>query len=83
MSQILDYMVSTVRSYLDREIDIDEFRQSFAGAHVYARNSPQDKEANQLANKLMPPIAEFSGGHRSEQSLRDAMRSETVVLHHT
>lgn len=83
MSQILDYMLSAVRSYLDREIGVDEFRQTFAGAYVYVRNSPQDKEANQLANKLMPPIAEFPGGHRSEQSLRDVLRSETVVLHNT
>jgi hypothetical protein len=76
MSEILKYMCSAVRSYLDDEIDVDRFRESFAGAYFYVRNlSPRDKEASSLVDRVMPSVAEFSGGYRSEQSLRDELGS--------
>ncbi|MDZ4802379.1 MAG: hypothetical protein SGI92_29820 [Bryobacteraceae bacterium] len=71
MSQIVDYVRDSVRAYLADEIDTDAFRVSFAGAYHYIRSrSPNDGEANRLASALMSPFAEFSCGHRSEESLR-------------
>lgn len=71
MSEILEYMRSAVQGYLDDEIDVEGFREAFAGAYFHVRNlARHDIEASRLADKLMPPVAEFSGGYRSEQSLR-------------
>jgi hypothetical protein len=71
MSELADYIRNVVEGYIDGEIDVDSFRQHFVGAYVHARNSaPQDRVANGLASKLMLPYAEFSAGHRSEDSLR-------------
>ena len=74
MSEILPYLSASIRSYLDGKIDVDVFRAEFAGAYQYSRNRGQaEKEANQLASLLVGPIAEFSGGYRSETSLRQEL----------
>lgn len=71
MSEILEHLCRAARGYICGQIDGDVFRQEFAGFYYYARNHQRDeREANQLANKLIGPVAEFSGGHRSESSLR-------------
>jgi len=73
MSEIADYLRSVVESYIDREIDTDAFRERFVGTYVHVRNASGDTEANKLADRLMLPYAEFSAGHRSEDSLRSEL----------
>lgn len=74
MSEIVEYLIGSVQEYLRRDIDIDKFREAFVGAYFYIRNNPQsDAEAQSIANSLMLPVAEFAGGHRSEDSLRQEL----------
>ena len=73
MSEIHEYMNSALQSYLDREIDVDHFRQTFAGAWADTRNRPSETHANHLADRLITPISEFSAGHRTEDSLREEL----------
>lgn len=76
MSEIAEYIEASVRSYVDDEIGIDTFRLAFVGAYVHVRNhANSDPVANRLASRLMAPFAEFSAGHRSEQSLRMELES--------
>jgi hypothetical protein len=76
MSEILEYMLSVVQGYLDGEVDVDGFREAFAGAYFHVRSLARpDMEASKLADKLMLPVAEFSGGYRSEASLRRQLAS--------
>jgi hypothetical protein len=71
MSEILEYLRASIRNYLSSTIDVDTFRAEFAGAYLYTRNKgSREREANSLASSIVGPIAEFSGGHRSEASLR-------------
>ena len=72
MSEINDYMVASVLDYVSGTSRVAEFQAAFAGAyfHIRQRGAQQDSDANQLANRLVGPIAEFAGGHRTEDSLR-------------
>lgn len=71
MSEILAYMQASIKNYVDGVTDVDAFREEFAGAYLYVRNrGPKERDANSLASLVIGPVAEFSGGYRSEQSLR-------------
>ena len=72
MSAIFQYLKSSIHRYISRDsCDVDQLRQEFASAYFYIRNHANDEvEANRFASSLVGPIAEFSGGYRSEDSLR-------------
>lgn len=71
MSEMAEYIRSTVDSYLSQEADVNDFRQAFAAAYCSVRNNAVgDQRAQSLATKVMTPVAEFSAGHRTEASLR-------------
>lgn len=68
---VIDYIHSMVGSFVRLEMDVDMFRQNFAGAYTYVRSSAAgDQEAHALVSKLMVPVSEFSSGQRTEESLR-------------
>jgi hypothetical protein len=71
MNDTGNYMLECVRYYLANRMDTEAFRQSFASAYHYTRSrAAHDQQARSLANSLIGPFAEFSAGHRSEESLR-------------
>jgi hypothetical protein len=71
MSEVFQYMKASIRNYLNGCLDVDDFRAEIAGAYFYARNNKkQEGAANLLASRVIGPVAEFSGGYRSEASLR-------------
>ena len=63
-----------IRLCLSREMPLDDFRQWFAGAYAQVRQDPNaSREASKLCSQIVGPLAEFSRGHRSEESLRGAL----------
>jgi hypothetical protein len=63
-----------IRQCLSGDMALDDFREWFAGAYVQVRQDPNvSHEASQLCSQIVGPLAEFSRGHRSEDSLRKAM----------
>lgn len=73
MNGIQQYVIDVVRRYLSQELDLDGFRAQFAGCYAYAREHKDDRLGNELLSKLMLPFAEFSGGHRSVESLQSEL----------
>jgi hypothetical protein len=63
-----------IRQCLSGDTPLDDFRQWFAAAYVEVRQDPtSSREASRLCSQIVGPLAEFSRGHRSEDSLREAL----------
>ena len=63
-----------IRRYLSNEVSLDDFRQWFAGAYVQVRQDPNAcREAARCCSEIVGPLAEFSRGHRSVDSLREML----------
>jgi hypothetical protein len=71
MGDLYEQIRDLARRYIDENISIEDFRVAFAGLYFRARQSARrDARANSLASRIIGPLAEFSRGHRDEQSLR-------------
>jgi hypothetical protein len=71
MRELFDQMRALAGECANREISIDDFRMSFADLYFHVRQmSRGDADANALASRIVGPLAEFSNGHRSEDSFR-------------
>ena len=63
-----------IRRYLSNEMSLDDFRQWFGGAYVQVRQDPSaSREAALCCSEIVGPLAEFSRGHRSVDSLREML----------
>jgi hypothetical protein len=63
-----------IRRCLSNEMSLDDFRQWFAGAYVQIRQDPNaSREAALCCSEIVGPLAEFSRGHRSVDSLREIL----------
>jgi hypothetical protein len=63
-----------IRQCLSGDTPLDDFRQWFAAAYVEVRQDPtSSREVSQMCSQILGPLAEFSRGHRSEDSLREAL----------
>lgn len=60
--------------FVDREIRADEFSRQFASLYFSVRQSIESSRvAQRLCDQIIGPLAEYSRGHRSEESLREAL----------
>ena len=65
----LDQLLS---QFVGRQIGASDFLRDFAGLYFAVRQSQQRKQrASQLCNQIIGPLAEYSRGDRSEESLRE------------
>ena len=68
-----------IRQYLSGG-SLDDFRQFFASAYVAVRQDVKSgRDVSELCNRLIGPLAEFSRGHRSLESLRCALADAMEV----
>ncbi len=69
---IVDYAISVVQQFLERKLDPPAFAQQLGGIYIYAKDHG-DEADKELANALMAPHAQFSGGHVSDAYLREEL----------
>jgi hypothetical protein len=68
-------VLQLIEQYVAGEIPFVDFSQRFAGLYFavrQGRNVP--RQASQLCSLAIGPLAELSRGHRTEESLREALR---------
>jgi hypothetical protein len=68
-------VLQVIEQYVAGEIPFADFSQRFKGLYFavrQGRNVP--RQASQLCNLVIGPLAELSRGDRSEESLREALR---------
>jgi hypothetical protein len=69
-----DQIVGLVQQYVAGEISASDFSQSFAGFYFAVRqNRNAEPSASRLCGDIVGPLAEFSRGHRSVDSLREEL----------
>src|SRR5271165_5927465 len=70
-----------VARFVDHNILAAEFSRQFASLYFSVRQDvASSRAANRLCSKIIGPLAEHSRGHRSEESLRDALRESIRAL---
>jgi len=71
-----------IRHWLSGDMQLNDFREWFAGAYVEIRQDPSASgEAAQWCSQIVGPLAEFSRGHRSEDSLPEALEVLASIPH--
>jgi len=68
-------ILADVQGFASGHLPLDAFRQRFAQAYFSVRNDPQASRsaAARLCDRIVGPMAEFSRGHRSEESLKQEL----------
>ncbi len=67
--------------YIAGRVSLADFSPRFASLYFAVRQSGNSRSlASQLCNVAIGPLAEHSGGHRSEDSLRDSIRQSLREL---
>jgi hypothetical protein len=70
-----------VARFIDRNIPAGEFSRQFASLYFSVRQDvASSRAANRLCSRIIGPLAEYSRGHRSEESLRGALRGSIRTL---
>jgi hypothetical protein len=68
-------VLQPIEQYVAGEIPYADFSQRFAGLYFAVRQGRKvPRQASQLCNLVIGPLAELSRGDRSEESLREALR---------
>jgi hypothetical protein len=69
-------VLELIEQYVAGEIPFADFSQRFASLYFAVRQgSNVPREASQICNLAIGPLAELSRGHRTEESLREALRA--------
>ena len=69
-------ILSIAKRYLEREIHLRDFQQEFAALYFQVRRGRDRKQpASILCDRIVGPLAEYSSGHRSEDSFREELAS--------
>jgi len=74
MSEMSKYALWIFEQYLAHEMSSEDFAQNFGGVYIHARRHPSDSLLNNVANAVIGPYSEFSGGHISEDIFRSALQ---------
>jgi hypothetical protein len=68
-----EQILNLVEEYLQRNIQLHDFQQRFAGIYFQVRRNRRSSAGAVLCNEIVLPLAELSRGHRSEDSFRERL----------